>query len=277
MSTIGFIGGGNMATALARGLMANGRSAAQIAVADPDPLARTRIATALPGVQVTEGNDAVFSRADTLILAVKPQQMETVASGLGSLYKSTADGPSLIISIAAGISLASLKKWLDSDVSLVRCMPNTPALVNCGITAIYADSGVVQQQRQLAQQLLGAVGQVVWVSREPLLDAVTAVSGSGPAYFFLMMDCLQQTALKLGLDAETARELSIMTALGAGRLATAANAAGVATLLKQVTSPGGTTERALEVLRSGHFEQLMDKAVRAAATQAQYLTEKFSP
>lgn len=257
-----FIGGGNMAASLIGGLIAQGYPAARITACDPSGEARQRLAAEF-GIQTSDDNARAAAAAEILVLAVKPQVMADVARGLAPAL---AHRP-LILSIAAGIPLAALSRWLGGGAPLVRCMPNTPALVRTGITGLYADPGVDQAQRQVAERILGAAGATLWVAEEAALDAVTAVSGSGPAYFFLVMEVMMAAAERLGLQPEVARELTLQTALGAARMAMESDV-DVAELRRRVTSPGGTTEAAIRVLEAGELGRLFAAAMSAARDRA---------
>jgi pyrroline-5-carboxylate reductase len=257
-----FIGGGNMAASLIGGLIAQGYPAARITACDPSAEARQRLAAEF-GIQTSADNAGSAAAAETLVLAVKPQIMADVAHGLAPALGQRP----LVISIAAGIPLTALRRWLGGDVPLVRCMPNTPALVRAGITGLYADPGVDPARRQVAEQILAAAGATLWVAEEADLDVVTAVSGSGPAYFFLVMEVMMAAAERLGLQPEVARELTLQTALGAARMARESDV-GVAELRRRVTSPGGTTEAAIRVLESGELGRLFAAAIAAARDRA---------
>ncbi len=258
-----FIGGGNMAASLVGGLIAQGYPASRIVVCDPSAAARHRLQTAY-GVATSDDNAAAASVADVVVLAVKPQVMETVARGLTpGLVRQP-----LVISIAAGVTLSALRKWLNCEAPLVRCMPNTPALVGAGITGLYAGTDVSAAQRQAANEILAAAGATLWVAQESDIDAVTAVSGSGPAYFFLVMEAMMAAAEDLGLTPAVARQLTLQTALGAARMALG-DEIDPAELRRQVTSPGGTTEAAIHVLEAGGLAPLLRKAVAAAHKRAE--------
>ena len=267
MGTIGFIGGGNMATALARGLVADGLEVGRLRVADPSAAARDAIGRAVPGLVATADNHALCQQAELLVLAVKPQHMAAVAGELREALPADAGEP-LLVSIAAGITLDTLRGWLGERWPMVRAMPNTPALIGQGITGLYTDPSTSAAHRQLAEQLMAAVGKVLWLPQEAQLDAVTAVSGSGPAYYFLLMDALSDAGQALGLAPAVALELSVATAQGAAAMAAADRAEALPELLRRVTSPGGTTERALAVLADGQFRDWVDRAVRAAADRS---------
>jgi pyrroline-5-carboxylate reductase len=257
--TIGFIGGGNMATSLMRGLIASGHSPQQIWVSDT-------AATILQShrdhlnVNVSNDNNKIVQEVDVVVLAVKPQAMREVLLQIAPVVQQK---KSLVVSIAAGISQTSLALWLGSDVAIVRCMPNTPALVLTGATALHANANVDEEEKDLAENILRAVGLSLWVDDEAQLDAVTAVSGSGPAYFFLMMEAMENAAVTMGLDEHTARLLVQQTALGAAKIALE-SAESPAQLRERVTSPGGTTQKAIETFQENGFAELVSKALQAA-------------
>ncbi len=253
-----FIGGGNMGRALVGGLIAAGHPPAKIRVSDPEPTCREYCAERF-GVEVFERNADAMHTAEVVVLAVKPQQMRDVAVELAGVQSSDP----LYISIAAGITIRHLSGWLGEDRAIVRCMPNTPALVGCGAAGLIANAHVSADQQAIANQLLEAVGIAVWLDDEHLMDAVTALSGSGPAYFFLLFELLERAAVDLGLPAPLARSLAIETARGASVLAGSSND-DPATLRKQVTSPGGTTERALAAFEAAGLGAIVNDALRAA-------------
>jgi pyrroline-5-carboxylate reductase len=256
---IGFIGGGNMASSLINGLCASGHSPSQIWVSDVNQDALQALASTL-NVNISISNEAVINEVDVVVLAVKPQILRTVAESLATLLQNK---KILVVSIAAGISQTSLSQWLGHDVAIVRCMPNTPALVLTGATALHANLNVSEEQRDLAENILRAVGISLWVTNESELDAVTAVSGSGPAYYFLLMESMEKAAIEMGLSSETARLLIQQTALGAAKIALESDES-PQQLRSRVTSPGGTTQRAIETFEQGDFVQLVSKALHAA-------------
>ncbi|MBI4694242.1 MAG: pyrroline-5-carboxylate reductase [Gammaproteobacteria bacterium] len=266
---LAFIGGGNMGRAILGGLLAQGYAASRIRVADPEPAARALVAERY-GVLATADNAEAVAEADVVVLAVKPQQLKAVAR---ALRPALAVRRPLMLSIAAGITTGLLAEWL-GDVPVVRSMPNTPALVGRGIAGLYAGPGVDGTQRAVAAGILDAVGKTVWVEREDLIDAVTALSGSGPAYFFLVLEALEAAGTALGLEAATARALAIETGLGAAELASRSEF-DPATLRAQVTSKGGTTERALAVLTGGGLPALFDEALHAARDRARELAQEL--
>lgn len=256
---IGFIGGGNMASSLISGLIASGHSPQQIWVSDINPDTLKTLAAEL-NVNTSASNDTVVNEADVIVLAVKPQTLADVAKSIAPLIQQR---KSLIVSIAAGISQNSLSNWLGADTAIVRCMPNTPALVLTGATALHANNKVTAEQRSLAENILRSVGIALWVENESELDAVTAVSGSGPAYYFLLMEAMEKAALELGLSKTTARLLVQQTALGAAKIALESSES-PEQLRKRVTSPGGTTQQAIETFQQGGFTELVSKALHAA-------------
>jgi pyrroline-5-carboxylate reductase len=257
--TIGFIGGGNMATSLISGLIASGHSPQQIWVSDTAPATLQAHADQLH-VNTTASNETVINEVEVVVLAVKPQILRDVALQIAPCLKQK---NVLVVSIAAGISEQSLSKWLGSEVAIVRCMPNTPALVQTGATALHANANVDDEQKDLAENILRAVGLALWVNDENQLDAVTAVSGSGPAYFFLLMEAMEKAALELGLDERSARLLIQQTALGAAKIALESSES-PAQLRARVTSPGGTTQQAIETFVKNGFVELVAKALHAA-------------
>ncbi|HWP00507.1 MAG TPA: pyrroline-5-carboxylate reductase [Methylococcus sp.] len=267
---LGFIGAGNMASSLVGGLLADGYAARDLWVSDVDPVKLEVLASRF-GVHVSRDNRAVAETAAVLIFAVKPQILRTVAEEVADVV---ARSRPLILSVAAGVSEAAIDRWLGGGQAIVRCMPNTPALVKSAATALHANERVTAAQRSTAESILRAVGLTVWVEREELLDAVTAVSGSGPAYFFLLMEALEQTAIELGLEPDGARLLTQQTALGAARIAIESRD-GPAELRRRVTSPQGTTERAIAVLEDGGFRSLVAEAVKAAHARAGELCQEL--
>lgn len=260
---ITFIGGGNMAQSLVGGLIANGYQADRLHIADPDPAKRMDLARRFR-IHVHDDNREAVVRAKTVVFAVKPQVIKSVLTPLGPVLR---EQESLVISIAAGVREPDISRWLGGQVPVVRTMPNTPALVGAGATALYANKYVSKAQRDLAESLLRAVGITQWLDDESLLDIVTALSGSGPAYFFQLMEILEATAVELGLPPQTARLLTLETALGAARMALESDEE-PSRLRLRVTSPGGTTEAAMRVLESGGTHDLFHRALQAAANRA---------
>jgi pyrroline-5-carboxylate reductase len=267
---IAFIGAGNMAGALIGGLLADGVSAGLISAADPSPEKCRALADA-SGIRTSPDNIEIASAADILVLAVKPQVLKAVCEGLSDSVQRTKP---LVISIAAGVRCDSLQSWLGGHVALVRSMPNTPAMIQAGATVLYATPGVSEAQREAAESLLRAVGLTQWVDDEALMDAVTAVSGSGPAYYFLVMEAMMAAARDLGLSAETAHLLTLQTALGAARMALESSEP-PEVLRERVTSPGGTTERALAVLEDSGLRAAFRDALRAARDRSVELSAQL--
>ena len=264
---LGFIGAGNMAASLISGLIADHYPADRIWVSDVNEAALAHLAERY-GVHTTPRNAEVAEHAEILVLAVKPQILRAVVEELTGPLQ--ARHP-LLVSIAAGITAGSIDRWAGGSQAIVRCMPNTPAMVKTGATGLCANAAVSEAQRSQAEAILRAVGLTVWVEDETLLDAVTALSGSGPAYFFLMMEAMEDAGVALGLDRDTARLLSQQTALGAGRIAIESDEP-PAELRRRVTSPGGTTERAIATFEEGGLSPLVAKAMEAAARRAAELS-----
>jgi pyrroline-5-carboxylate reductase len=267
-NTLAFIGGGNMARSLIGGLIARGMAAQRIRVADPLP-AQLEVLSAQYGVVVGSDNLQAASGAEVVILAVKPQQMRTVTTGLANTLPRNA----LLVSIAAGIRAADIKGW-SGGAPVVRCMPNRPALHGCGITALYATADVEPSARQVTQDIMDAVGATLWVDQEAHMDAVVALSGSGPAYYFYLTEILEQTGVALGLSPELSRQLATATAHGAGCMLRAGPEDAV-TLRAQVTSKGGTTAAALEHLEANDVRAIFATAVTAAARRSAVLAQEF--
>ncbi|RAU46128.1 MULTISPECIES: pyrroline-5-carboxylate reductase [unclassified Pseudomonas] len=263
---IAFIGAGNMAASLIGGMRAQGVDAELIRASDPGAETRERIARE-HGISVFADNAEAIEGADVILLAVKPQMMKSVCEALKPALKPH----QLIVSIAAGITCASMEAWL-GEQPLVRCMPNTPALLRQGASGLYATQKVTPAQRQQAEALLSAVGTALWVETEAQIDAVTAVSGSGPAYFFLLIEAMTAAGMKLGLSPEVAKQLSQETALGAARMATTSDV-DAAELRRRVTSPAGTTEAAIKSFQADGFEAIVEKALSAAAHRSAELAE----
>jgi pyrroline-5-carboxylate reductase len=263
-----FIGGGNMAAAIIGGLIAKGWPAGTIHAVDVLPEALRRLEQQF-GIATSADGVSAARNADCIVLAVKPQQLREVARGLAPVI----DGK-LVISIAAGIRGSDLVRWLGPGARIVRAMPNTPALVGAGITGLHAGPGLSESQKQDAERVLAAVGATFWVGTERDLDAVTAVSGSGPAYVFYFIEALEQAALELGLPADTARRSALATFAGAVRLAEAGDT-DPATLRARVTSKGGTTERAIGLLDEAAVKAAFVRAVRGAAERAAELGDEL--
>ena len=265
-----FIGGGNMTRSLIGGMVNDGSNPEHISVADPGNAQRQQLAASF-GVHTTASNLDALQQADVVILAVKPQVIEAVATEIADTIQQLRCP---VLSIAAGIRSNDLERWLGGNCAVIRTMPNTPSLVSSGATALFANQATSAEQRDLAECIMRAVGLTLWLDDESLMDAVTAVSGSGPAYFFLLMESLENAGVNAGLPRETARLLTLQTAFGAAKMALESSDDS-ATLRKCVTSPGGTTERAIEVMESGEYQQLIDDAVQGAKKRAQELADKL--
>jgi len=261
--TITFVGGGNMATSLVGGLVADGFPASSIWVCDPEEAKLARLNERYE-VHTSASNEAAAGRADTVVLAVKPQVMPAVTRHLAAAL---AERRPLVVSIAAGVREEAIRRWLGFEASIVRAMPNTPALVRSGATALYANPHVVAEQRSRAESILRAVGVTVWIDDESQMDAVTALSGSGPAYAFLLMEMMELAGREMGLPEDTARLLALETVFGAAKMALESEDA-PAVLRERVTSPGGTTERALEILEEGDVRALFVRALDGARQRA---------
>lgn len=267
MSGLLFVGGGNMATALVGGVVARGRRAADIVVVEPLATQREALTARFPGIRcVDAAARASLDGMELVVLAVKPQQARAAATALGEPIHAV---PALL-SIVAGVRVADLARWLGGYTRIVRAMPNTPALVGAGISGVYADPDVPVEGLATAHEVLAAAGAIVTCPREAALDAVTGVSGSGPAYVFYFLEGLTTAAMELGFGEADARQLAYATFAGAMRLAEA-SAAEPAALRAQVTSKGGTTERAIGVLEDGAVKQRFIDAVKAAAARAREL------
>jgi pyrroline-5-carboxylate reductase len=270
---ISFIGGGNMATALIAGLAGKVAQGADIHVIDPNPEALEKL-HAQYGVSTSPEIGAPVASSDVIVLAVKPQQMREVALRLQSQLEIRKDTRPLLLSIAAGIRGADLSRWLNGYGAIVRTMPNTPALIGQGITGMVAMAGVSEAQKQAADSILRAVGQTVWLDEESLIDPVTAVSGSGPAYVFYFLEAMQQAALEMGLSQEQGRDLAIATFTGAAQLA--AQSDEPAEVLRQrVTSKGGTTHAAITSMEAAGVKQAIVDAMKAAAARGRELGEEL--
>ncbi len=270
-NNITFIGGGNMARSLIGGMVANGISAAHITVSDPVPACLAQLSSDF-GINTCTDNATAIANADTLVVAVKPQVLKAVISPLAAQL--SASRP-LIISIAAGITEPLLNQWSGGGQAVVRCMPNTPALIQAGATALYANPQTSAAQRQIAERILSAVGLALWVEKESQLDAVTAVSGSGPAYFFAFIEAMQQAGQQLGLSAEQARQLTLQTALGAVRMAAESDET-PGTLRERVTSKGGTTAAALQSFNDNNLSGIVQQALQAAHDRSVELGKELS-
>lgn len=263
---IAFIGGGNMARSLVGGLVARGHAGGSIHVAEPVPALREALAADF-GVTVSgEAAQAVVG-ASTWVLATKPQVLRNVCEGLADVAQRTRP---LVVSIAAGITAAQLERWLGGNVPVVRAMPNTPALLGAGVTGLFASDRVSDAGRVLAERLLAAAGRTVWIKDEAQMDAVTAVSGSGPAYVFLLAEAMIDAGIGEGLPADAARALALQTILGAARMLTESDV-DAAELRRRVTSPNGTTQAAIEVFEAGGMRTLVASAIHAARVRGAQL------
>jgi pyrroline-5-carboxylate reductase len=263
-----FIGGGNMASALIGGLASRREEAPTITVIEPVAAQREALQSRF-SVRVLEAPDQAALDADILVMAVKPQQMRVAAQACAQWISKQ-----LVISVAAGIRIADLQRWLGGHPRIVRAMPNTPALISLGVTGMCAGAAVSADDRTTADSILSAVGETVWVHDESLIDAVTAVSGSGPAYVFRFIEAIEQAATKLGLSAQDARKLTLATFRGASELAARSDEP-PATLRERVTSKGGTTAAALAVMEQGELGALIDRAVEAACRRGTELGDEF--
>ncbi|MEO7431874.1 MAG: pyrroline-5-carboxylate reductase [Dokdonella sp.] len=265
---IAFIGGGNMARSLVGALIRGGVHADAVTVAEPNADLREALARDF-GVSTHASARDAAQDADVLVLAVKPQVLKTVCGELADLV--TARRP-MVISIAAGIRIEQLHRWLGADVPIVRSMPNTPALIGAGATGLIANETTSPDQRALAQAILGAAGRTVWIDDERQMDVVTALSGSGPAYFFLLVEALEDAAVAQGLPRAAARALATQTCHGAGRMLIEEEEP-ASVLRERVTSPGGTTAAALDAFAAGGLRELVAGAVDAATRRGRTLSE----
>jgi len=270
-----FIGGGNMGRALISGLLTNGFESNQISVVEANAVTALKLHEdfGVQGIGALEQIEFDFSKNNVVVLAIKPQDFNVVAKGLASKLKHANSTGPLILSIAAGIRLKDMSRWLD-HTRCIRAMPNTPALIGKGITGLFADVEVNQSDRALAETICNAVGQAVWVSEEKLMDVVTAVSGSGPAYVFAFLEAMQSAGEKLGLDTDTARKLAYATLEGATQLAHNSDEhAGV--LRERVTSKGGTTAAALDVMQQKGWHEILEKAIHAASERGKAMGDEL--
>lgn len=267
--TLAFIGGGNMAKAIAGGLVDGGFDAARLVISEPDEDARNALGEALPGARVVRSNADAAAAADCIVLAVKPQILPGVCRELAATVQRA---KRLVVSIAAGVRCGDIDRWLGGELALVRVMPNQPALLRQGVSGLYANERTTAAERDRAITIMRAVGDVVEVDSEDAIDAVTAVSGSGPAYFFLLIDMLRSSAIELGLDEAAARRLALGTASGAAALA-AQSDVDMATLIARVRSPGGTTEAALDRLDAVNVRDIFAAAIESARDRAVELAD----
>jgi pyrroline-5-carboxylate reductase len=260
---IAFVGAGNMASSIIGGLVESGHPADCITAADPFPASLERLTEIAPVAIFADNADAV-RQADIIILAVKPQVMAEATDSIAAAVRANR---ALVISIAAGVTINSIQARLGPDAAIVRCMPNTPALISCGASGLFANSNTSAIQREFTERVLAAVGITCWVDSEAELDAITALSGSGPAYFFLFMEAMIDAGVELGLDVGTATRLTLQTGLGAARMALE-NTVDLAELRRRVTSPGGTTERAIHSFEQDQLRAVVSRAMGAAADRA---------
>lgn len=268
--TIGFIGGGNMSRSLVGGLISDGYESSLIWVSNPT-IKKVQHLQAAFGVNVTASNAEVCDVADVIVLSVKPQVLQDVAK---EIRDSIQQRKPLVISVVAGIDAKVIEKWLGGNVAVVRTMPNTPALLGVGATGMFANQFVNKKQNEIAESIMRAVGVIVWVDKESMLDVVTAVSGCGPAYFFMIMEIMQKTAEEMGMNADMAKLLVLQTAFGASKMALESEDA-PAQLREQVTSPNGVTEVALRTFKESDIEKIFQQALRNAQQRSQELAEKF--
>ena len=266
--TITFIGCGNMARSLIGGLIANGIKPEKLIATDPDENQRYSISEQFKITTFADNKEAI-ANADVILLAVKPQVMHDVVSDIADSVKGTSK---LIISIAAGVKQDSIMQWIGEAAAVVRVMPNTPALIQAGAAAIVANEHTSETQKNIAEAMMRSVGTAIWLDSEEQMDAVTALSGSGPAYFFYFMEAMEKAAIEMGLSEEQARLLTIETAVGASKMALMSSS-DPAELRQQVTSPGGTTEQALNTFQQGNLEELVNKAMQAAKQRSIELSE----
>ncbi len=264
---IAFVGGGNMARSLIGGLLARQHPRDRLQVAEPNADTRAQLERDF-GVATHDDNAAAVRDAELVVLAVKPQVMAPVCAGIAA----TLPADAVVISIAAGITTAQLDRWLGGGRAIVRAMPNTPALLGAGATGVFANARVDERRRAQAEATLAAVGISVRIDAEAQMDAVTALSGSGPAYLFLLAEAMQQAAVGQGLPEDAARALATQTLLGAARML-AESGEPAATLRARVTSPGGTTQAAIEHFEAGEFRRLVDGAIAAATRRGAELSQ----
>ncbi len=269
-NSIAFIGGGNMASSLITGLLANGYPRSKICASDTDADARGKLEEN-HNIATRNDNSLVARDADIVVLAVKPQVLEIVAKNVAS----TISSESAVISIAAGVPISALEYWLGDKSAVVRAMPNTPALVLAGATGLFANRNVTTYQKRAVEKIFGAVGYSCWAQNEEHIDFITAISGSGPAYFLMIFEIMQQLATELGLPREQAVELIMQTALGTAKMARNSPLP-AEKLRRQVTSPGGTTEAAIQAFKKGGLEDLFREAITEAVKRAAEISNGYS-
>lgn len=270
MPTIAVIGTGNMGSSLIGGLIQNGHPADKIYACDPNQDKLQQLSKSF-NVHISTDNIEACKQAEVIILAVKPQMMGNTICHLAETIKQT---KALVISIAAGVPTESIQQWIGADAAIVRAMPNTPALLGAGATALYPNKQVNAMQHTIAETIMRAVGIVVWTQKESQIDVVTAISGSGPAYFFFLMEALEEVAIELGLPKDTANLLVVQTALGAAKMAME-NEMQLTQLRHHVTSPGGTTERAINIFEEHNLRATLKKAVHAAKHRSEELATMY--
>ncbi len=271
MTSISFIGAGNLAGSLIRGLTEHGVDASALAITDCDTVKAEMLARKCPGVTVRASNREAAADCGILIACVKPGDVRGVCKEVGPLLRARS---AVLVSVAAGVTTAMLTDWTHRPPPLVRCMPNTPVAVGCGMSVLYASADVSRAQRDAVERIFAAVGDAAWLEDEAMMDAVTALSGSGPAYFFRVIEALAQGAGALGMDAATAQKLTVQTALGAATLARCGNA-DPATLRQAVTSKGGTTEQALASLEHSGIDAMFAQALAAAARRSAEISREL--
>ena len=267
---IAFIGGGNMTRAIVAGLIDGGYDASNVMIAEPSPEQRQTLTQQFPDAQISAGNVDAANRATTVVLAVKPQVLPDVCAELITTIQTSRP---LIVSIAAGVRSSDIDAWLGGDLAVVRVMPNQPALLRLGVTGLFANENTGAELKARASRILSAIGKVVEVPDEGDIDAVTAISGSGPAYFYLLIDMLIESGVKLGLDAGVARTLALETAVGAAALANDSDDEAMSTLIANVRSPGGTTAAALDSLEKDGVRDIFACALTAARDRAVELAD----
>lgn len=265
---ITFIGAGNMASSLAGGMIAKGMDPNNITLSDINDQQLQQVRKQLQ-VNTTRDNISACHKADVVVLAVKPQVMGKVLEPLKDAFQQRKP---VVMSIAAGITLSQLEGWIGADMPIVRCMPNTPALVETGASGLFANAHVSEQQREQARAVMAAVGLALWVDNEDQIDAVTAVSGSGPAYFFLVMEAMIAAGKDLGLSEQVAKQLTLQTALGSAQMAITSDVE-AAELRRRVTSPGGTTERAIGIMEDNNLRQIFAQAMQGAYQRSKELSD----
>jgi len=269
---VGLIGGGNMGRAIAGGLLRGGMHATDLMIAEPLPEQCDLLRKELYGILVSEENQTVAAAADTVLFAVKPQILKPVCVSLATIVQQSRP---LIMSIAAGPRIEDIDRWLGGSLSVVRVMPNQPALIDQGISALFANDRTDEAGREMAEKIMTAVGQVVWLNSESKMDAVTAVSGTGPSYFYLLIDCMIEAGIRGGIDPATARTLAVETARGATALASAETES-MSSLINRVRSPGGTTTAAFEQLDAADVRGIFAAAIDAAEKRAAELAIEAS-